>query len=66
MNGYVIVGHDPARYADALVRLVRDPDLCKRFSETNRGASHRFSLQSAAQKYAAVAAEFAPSRPTTP
>ena len=60
VNGYVVAGHDPADYAAALVRLARDPELVLSFSETNRAEAKRFSLESAAAKYARVALQLVP------
>lgn len=57
-NGMVIAGHDPSRYAAALRRLT-DPDLRAAMAKANREDVRRFSVESAAARYAAVAESFA-------
>jgi glycosyltransferase involved in cell wall biosynthesis len=57
-NGVVIDGHDPARYAAALRRLA-DPELRAAMAEANRHDAGRFSVESAAAGYAAVAESLA-------
>jgi glycosyltransferase involved in cell wall biosynthesis len=53
-NGLVIPGHDPARYAAALRRLA-DPGLRAAMAGASREDAGRFSAESAAARYAAVA-----------
>jgi glycosyltransferase involved in cell wall biosynthesis len=53
-NGLVIAGHDPAGYAAALRRLA-DPALRAAMAAANLEDSGRFSVESAAARYAAVA-----------
>lgn len=57
-NGVVIDGHDPAQYAAALRRLA-DPELRASMAQTNRRDAARFSVESAAAGYAAVAESLA-------
>jgi glycosyltransferase involved in cell wall biosynthesis len=61
-NGVVIAGHDPSDYARALRRLA-DPGLRALMAEANREDAGRFSVESAAARYAAVAEEFAVPHP---
>ncbi|MHA3702943.1 glycosyltransferase family 4 protein [Jatrophihabitans sp. YIM 134969] len=55
VNGWVVEGHEPEPYAEALVRLAEDPGLRERLGEVNRREAARFSLASAARRYAEVA-----------
>jgi len=57
-NGVVIDGHDPARYASALRRLA-DPAVRAAMAQANREDAARFSVESAAARYAAVAEDSA-------
>ena len=58
LNGVVISGHDPSRYAEALRRLA-DPAVRATIARTNLEDARRFSIESAGADYAAVAESLA-------
>ena len=53
-NGFVIPGHDPGLYSEALVLLARDPSARERISRANRTDAMRFSVETAGGRYAAL------------
>lgn len=57
-NGIVIAGHDPSKYAAALMRLA-NPEIRAAMSEANREDVRRFNIEPTAANYAAVAESFA-------
>lgn len=44
-TGYLVTPHDPQDMADAILRLLKDEELCRRFGARARQSSARFSLQ---------------------
>ena len=59
MNGYVVPERDPRAMADAITRLVKDPDLRHRMGERNReqarGYDWTFVAAQVAEAYARAA-----------
>ncbi len=47
-SGYLVAGHDPADYADRIIRLLSDPDEAQRLSLAARAHASGFSWESTA------------------